>query len=113
MGKILENSGESQESCQSENVRTMICKGPFTVSVSVSVCSDAKKWVQLTSMVLFTLNDAKHQRKKTQTLTLTLTVNRPLGSWNLHCLWVTFVSVTRYSDRTDVLNEADSTATES
>ena len=29
-------------------------------------------------MVLFTLNDAKHQRKKTQTLTLTLTVNRPL-----------------------------------
>ena len=52
-------------------------EGPFTVSVSVSVYSDANKWVQLTSMVLFTLNDAKHQRKKTQTLMLTLTVNRP------------------------------------
>ena len=50
--------------------------GPFTVSVSISVCGDANKWVQLTSMVLFTLNDAKHQRK--MTLTLTLTVNRPL-----------------------------------
>ena len=53
-------------------------KGPFTVSVSVSVCGDANKSVQLTSMMLFTLNDAKHQRKKTQTLALTLTVNRPL-----------------------------------
>ena len=35
-------------------------KGPFTVSVSVSVCGDANEWVQLTSMELFTLNDAKH-----------------------------------------------------
>ena len=54
-------------------------KGLFTVSVSVSVCSDANKWVQFTSIVVFTLNDAKHQRKETQTLTLMLTVNRPLG----------------------------------
>ena len=52
--------------------------GPFTVSVSVSVCGDTNIWVQLTSMVLFTLNDAKHQRKKTRMLTLTLTVNTPL-----------------------------------
>ena len=58
-----------------ENI--LMIKGLFTVSVRVSVCGDANKWVQLTSMVLFTLNDAKHQRKKTQTQTLTLTVNRP------------------------------------
>ena len=45
-----------------------------------SIHSDANKWVQLTSMELFTFNDAKHQRKKTETLTLTLTVNRPLVS---------------------------------
>ena len=50
----------------------------------ISVCDDTNNWVQLTSMVLFTLNDAKHQRKKMQTLTLT--VNRPLtladpGGW--------------------------------
>ena len=52
-------------------------KGLFTVSVSISVCDDSNKWVQLTSMELFSFNDAKHQRKKMQTLTLTLTVNRP------------------------------------
>ena len=36
------------------------CKGLFTVSISISVCDDAKKWVQLISMELFTFNDAKH-----------------------------------------------------
>ena len=39
-------------------------KGKFTVSKSISVCRDTNKWVHLTSMELFTCNDAKHERKK-------------------------------------------------
>ena len=38
-------------------------KGLVTVSVCFSVCDVADKWVPLTSMVLFTVNDVKHQRK--------------------------------------------------
>ena len=36
------------------------------VCVNVSVCEDANKWVQLTSMELFTLSNAKHKREKIQ-----------------------------------------------
>ena len=39
----------------------------FTLSVCVSDCHNANKWEPLISMVLFTLIDAKHQRKKSQT----------------------------------------------
>ena len=48
----------------------VICspKGLFTVSVSVSVCIIANKWVPLISIVVFTLSDAKHQREKSLTL---------------------------------------------
>ena len=51
------------------------CKGPFTESVCVYNCDMAYKWVPFISMVLFTLSDAKHQRKKSQTQTQSLTVN--------------------------------------
>ena len=50
-------------------------KGPFTVSVCVRDCDIASKWVPLISMELFTVSDTKHQRKKSQTQSLT--VNRP------------------------------------
>ena len=43
---------------------TLSFKGLFTVRVSISVCSDANKWVQLISLVLFTFNDSKHQKEK-------------------------------------------------
>ena len=36
------------------------------MSFCVSVCDVANKWVPLTSMVLFTVSDAKHQKKKSQ-----------------------------------------------
>ena len=47
-------------------------KGLFTVSVFVIDCDVANKWVPLISMVLFTLNYIKHQRKKTQLQMLTV-----------------------------------------
>ena len=33
------------------------------MSISIGVCDNADKLVQLTSLQLFTFNDAKHQRK--------------------------------------------------
>ena len=38
-------------------------KGIFTVSISVSICVIAKKFVAMFSIVLFTLSDAKHLRE--------------------------------------------------
>ena len=58
-----------------EDVSLIVIYGLFTVSVNVSVYDDANKWIQLASVEIFTFNDAKHQRKKT--LILTLTMNRP------------------------------------
>ena len=54
-------------------------KGLFTVSVSISICGIAMKWLPLISMVLFTLSNAKLQGEKSLPLNATLTVNRPLG----------------------------------
>ena len=53
------------------------CSGKLNCSplLYTNVYPEANKWVHLTSMELFTCNDAKHERKKMQTLMLT--VNRP------------------------------------
>ena len=45
----------------------MNLQGQFTVSVCVSDPDIANKWVPLIPMVLFTLNDAKHQKKTSLT----------------------------------------------
>ena len=55
--------------------KILVSKGPFTVIVSANDCNVASKWVPLISVALFTLNDAKHQRKKMQMQMQSLTVN--------------------------------------
>ena len=69
------------------------CQGLFTVSVSISICDDANKWVQLTIIELFTFNEAKHQRNKMQTLALTL--NRPLPISSDVTILITFAQCER------------------
>ena len=57
----------------------------------------ASKWVPLISMVLFTLSDAKHQRKKSpRTQTQSLIVNGPLNCWLLLCAHLDSIILRRY-----------------
>ena len=53
------------------------------MSACISNWDIGSKWVPLHSMVLFTLSDAKHQWKESQTQNQLLTFNGPLAIANI------------------------------